>query len=157
VKNYLTRKIFALTLILAFASVPVFAQLPLGVTGVPQALHLTDIAKLRPIGDLWARTDLYFGTAKPDGSAVTDAEFKRFLDQHITPRFPDGLTVLAGFGQFRTSNGAIVQERSMVLTILYPFPAGDSSRKIEEIRTIYKRTFQQESVLRVDSAALVSF
>src|SRR5262245_20034140 len=45
------------------------------------------------------RTELYFGTAKPDG-VVTDEEFHLFLDTEITPRFPDGLTLLKGDGQF---------------------------------------------------------
>src|SRR5262245_54518677 len=38
----------------------------------------------------FARTELYFGTAKPEG-AVTEAEFREFVDQFVTPRFPDGL------------------------------------------------------------------
>jgi len=44
----------------------------------------------------FARTELFFGSAKPDGSAVTEEEFSTFLDQVITPRFPDGLTLLTG-------------------------------------------------------------
>jgi hypothetical protein len=62
-----------------------------------------------------------------------------------------------GFGQFRNSAGVIVQEKSMLLILLYPPPTVQSSKKIEEIRTLYKRRFQQESVLRVDTAGLVSF
>ena len=50
---------------------------------------------------LFARTELFFGTAKPDGTAVTDEAFSTFLDEQITPRFPDGLTLLKGDGQFR--------------------------------------------------------
>src|SRR5688500_2481254 len=44
------------------------------------------------------RTELFFGTAKPNG-VVTDEEFLLFLDQEVTPRFPDGLTLLKGDGQ----------------------------------------------------------
>ena len=73
------------------------------------------------------------------------------LDKEVTPRFPDGLTVLTGFGQFREANGETVQETSFVLILLYPREtAKDSSAKIEEIRTRYKEYFEQESVLRVD-------
>lgn len=98
------------------------------------------------------RTELFFGSAKPDGTAVTEAEWRRFLDQEITPRFPDGLTVLTGIGQFRNSSGMIIQERSMVLILLYPLPTWrSSSEKIEQIREAYKRAFQQESVLRADT------
>jgi hypothetical protein len=97
------------------------------------------------------RTELYFGSNKPDGSAVSPEEFQHFLDQEITPRFPDGLTLLTGLGQFRGSSGRIERERSMLLILLYPLQtARGSGQKIEQIREAYKRAFQQESVLRAD-------
>lgn len=97
------------------------------------------------------RTELYFGTNKPDGSVVTDVDWQNFLNTHVTPRFPDGLTVLKGDGQFRNGQGIIVKERSIVLILLYPVQTRRSSSvKIEEIRTLYKQAFQQESVLRAD-------
>ena len=74
------------------------------------------------------RTELFFGTAKPDG-VVTDEEF--FASSIvITPRFPDGLTLLKGDGQFRDEEGEIVKEESFVLILLYPLEDfRDSSRK----------------------------
>lgn len=108
-------------------------------------------------GEIWARTELYFGVARPDGQVVSDSKFKRFLDQEITPRFPDGLTQLSGFGQFRNSGGQIIQENAKVVILLYPLDDADASSRIEAIRDAYKRAFQQESVLRVDSRAGVSF
>jgi hypothetical protein len=97
----------------------------------------------------FVRTELFFGTAKPDG-VVTDAEFRAFLDQEITPRFPDGLTLLTGSGQFR-SDDVIVKENSYLLILLYPVEdAKASNRKIEAIRRRYVTQFAQESVLRVD-------
>jgi hypothetical protein len=102
-------------------------------------------------GERFARTELFFGSAKPDGSEVTTEEFQQFVDDEITPRFPDGLTLLMGLGQFRGSSGVIVQERSMLLILLYPVETRqDSSVKIEQIREAYKQLFQQESVLRAD-------
>jgi hypothetical protein len=106
---------------------------------------------------LWARTELYFGKGKPDGSSVTDDEFRAFLDDVITPRFPDGLTVLPGGGQFRGSSGMITREAAMFVILHYPAGERDSSARIEEIRNIYRKTFQQESVLRVDGESCVSF
>jgi hypothetical protein len=95
---------------------------------------------------------LFFGTNKPDGNVVTDVDWQNFLNMHITPRFPDGLTVLKGDGQFRNSQGIIVRERSIVLILLYPVQTRrSSSNKIEEIRRLYKQEFQQESVLRADA------
>jgi hypothetical protein len=114
-------------------------------------------AKQRAVGDLWARTDLFFGAGKPDGGEVTEQEFKQFLDDVVTPRFPDGLTVLVGMGQYRNQAGALVQERSTLLILLYPRRNNQTNARIEEIREAYKTAFQQESVLRVDTKGRVSF
>jgi hypothetical protein len=106
------------------------------------------------------RTELYFGSNKPDGSVVTPEEFQRFIDAEVTPRFPDGLTMITGQGQFRGSNGTVQKERSVLLILLYPTQTGRASgQKIEQIRTAYERAFQQESVLRADEpqAECVSF
>jgi hypothetical protein len=108
-------------------------------------------------GDLWTRTELFFGSARPDGSVVSEQEFRQFLDQEVTPRFPDGLTVFVGLGQFRHANGIVVQEKSMLLVLLYPADRPDSASRIEAIRDAYKRRFRQESVLRLDTSARVSF
>jgi len=51
---------------------------------------------------------------------VSDEERESFLDNEITPRFPDGLTVLKGYGQFRNASGVTFEERSIVLVLLYP-------------------------------------
>jgi len=108
-------------------------------------------------GEIWAKTELYFGTSRPNGPPVSDEKFNRFLDQQVTPRFPDGLTLLTGSGQFRNSGGVIIQEKSKLLILLYPLTDTDASNRIEAIREVYKLMFQQESVLRVDSRAGVSF
>jgi uncharacterized protein DUF3574 len=104
----------------------------------------------------FVRTELFFGARKPDGGEVSETEWEAFLDKVITPEFPDGLTVLVGKGQFRGSDGVVIEERSVVLILLYPLRARrESGRKIEKIRAAYKRDFRQESVLRVDAAAPV--
>jgi len=100
------------------------------------------------------RTELFFGTAKPDGGAVTAAEWSEFLATEITPRFPDGLTVLTGMGQWQEEDSDIIQERSQMVILLYPSEfAVESGILIEEIRAAYETAFQQESVLRADDDA----
>jgi hypothetical protein len=64
---------------------------------------------------------------------------------------------LTGSGQFKNASGVIIQERSKLLILLYPLTDADASNRIEAIREVYKQQFQQESVLRVDSRAGVSF
>jgi Protein of unknown function (DUF3574) len=100
----------------------------------------------------FVRTELFFGTAKPDGT-VTDQEFFTFLDAEVTPRFPEGLTLLKAHGQFTGDDGVLVKEESFLLVLLYPLErAEDGSKKIEAIRRRYLKQFQQESVLRVDDS-----
>jgi hypothetical protein len=97
------------------------------------------------------RTELYFGTDKAGGGKVSDEDWNKFLEQEVTPRFPDGFTVLEGFGQYRDSAGKIVRETSKVLIVLYPKAVRKAvDQKVEEIRAEYKTQFAQESVLRLD-------
>jgi Protein of unknown function (DUF3574) len=107
----------------------------------------------------YARTELFFGKSIPGGGTVTDAAFAQFLDQEVTPRFPAGFTVVPAMGQYRETNGVIDHEASDMLILFYPRDtASDASKKINEIRTAYDKTFHQESVLREDEQpACVSF
>jgi hypothetical protein len=107
-------------------------------------------------GDLWARTELYFGLSRAEGPDITEDDFQGFLDSVVTPRFPDGLTLLSGNGQFRGSSGVVVQEGTKLLILFYPWSAA-RNRAVERIRALYKSEFQQEAVLRVDEQSCVSF
>ena len=88
---------------------------------------------------------------------VTDEEWERFLAEIVTPRFPDGFTILKGVGQYREKSGKIISEPSQILIFLYASKDKKESRaKIEEIRNEYVKKFKQESVLRVDLPSRVS-
>ena len=82
---------------------------------------------------------------------VSDAEWEKFLADVVTPRFPDGFTILDAAGQYRERNGRIDKEPSEILVFLYPAKRRIASgRKIDEICRAYKKQFRQESVLRLD-------
>ena len=104
----------------------------------------------------WVRYELFMGRSGPDGEVVDDSEWAAFLDDTVTPRFPDGLTVLDGEGQWRGENSDVQREDSKVLIILAP--EGDEANSlIDEISEEYKSQFEQESVLKVVSRACVGF
>jgi Protein of unknown function (DUF3574) len=107
-------------------------------------------------GDLFARTELFFGLSRNAGPDITEAEFSAFLDSEVTPRFPDGLTVLDARGQFRGASGVPVKEGSKLLILLHG-GSNSESASIEAIREQYILLFQQESVLRTDETDCVSF
>jgi hypothetical protein len=102
-----------------------------------------------------ARIELLFGTGRKSGDPVGEVEWQAFVDSQVTPRFPDGWTVLTGYGQWR-SGDSVHKEGSRLLLIWAPRTA-DSDPRIEAIRNAYKARFEQESVLRVDGLSCVSF
>jgi hypothetical protein len=99
--------------------------------------------------------ELLFGRAIAGGGAVSDGQWRAFIDSEITPRFPDGLTVVDANGQWRAANG-IVRERSKLVTIVLPDRA-DSEAGIADIVGAYKARFRQESVGVIVRQACVSF
>jgi hypothetical protein len=101
------------------------------------------------------RLELVFGMGRKDGGEVSEVEWRAFLDSEVTPKFPDGLTVLTGYGQWREGKGSLVKETSRLLLIWYPGSTGDA--RIEAIRAAYKSRFGQESVLRAEGRSCVSF
>ena len=126
--------------------------------GTSASASIAGIQQNRPDSKLFHRTELYFGTSHADGSApVTAAQFQSFVNTVVTPRFPDGLTVLDGRGQWRNEDGSISKETSHELILLYPLSDRTAGGKIEYIRTAYTQQYDQESVLRDDSYDSVSF
>jgi hypothetical protein len=128
------------------------ASTPVATDGVPAA-NTCFVDSDGVQADLWARSELYFGTSnKETGGEYTNEEWLQFLADEVTPRFPDGLTVLTGLGQW-LAGGNVIQERSNVLIILHPLSNyAESSVKLEEIRDAYEQQFNQSSVLRTDDS-----
>jgi hypothetical protein len=130
-----------------------------GAAPAPASIAAANQTVAAPDSKLYHRTELYFGTAKADDPAhpVTATQFQSFINSVVTPRFPDGLTVLDGRGQWRNSDGSISKETSHELILLYPLNDRSASGKIEYIRKTYEKQYDQESVLRDDSYDQVSF
>ena len=106
--------------------------------------------------DLFVKYELFMGRSGPDGEVVDNQSWDAFLADTVTPRFPDGLTVLDARGQWRNSEGQILTERAKLLVILAP-PGEEPRGLIDEVSDGYKHRFNQESVLEVESDTCVSF
>ena len=104
----------------------------------------------------YAEYRLFFGRSRDGVEVVTDGQWRAFLAEEITPRFPDGLTVVDAAGQWRAPSGAIERERAKMLLVLAG-PGEDAMRRTREIAEAYKRAFGQSSVLRVVTTACASF
>ena len=105
-----------------------------------------------------ARTtaQLFFGRNIGDRPGVSDADFTRFVDTELTSRFPDGLTVLDGGGQWRGPSDNLVRESSKVVLLVLP-KVPDAHSRVEAVRTAYKTRFRQDSVLLITQRSCVSF
>jgi hypothetical protein len=125
-----------------------------GTPAIPQVAALG--APACPGGEPMQRLELLFGLTRKEGDKIGAAEWQAFVDAEVTPRFPEGLTVLRGYGQWRTKHGVIARVLTHVLVIWYR-PGADSEAKIGAIRAAYKAQFTQDSVMRVDSVSCVSF
>ena len=104
-----------------------------------------------------AVAELLFGRNIGNRLGVSQAQWTRFLDREITPRFPDGLTVLDARGQWRDpSRGIVVHEPSKVVQIVLPGRDDDQDR-LDAVAKAYKSRFHQQSVAIVVRPACVSF
>ncbi len=99
--------------------------------------------------------ELTFGRAIPGGGAVSEADWQHFVDEEITPRFPDGLTVQDALGQWK-GRGGIVREASKRLFVVISGSPLEAA-KLEAIRTAYRMRFRQEAVLLVETPICGAF
>jgi hypothetical protein len=110
-------------------------------------------APLQPMQQI----ELMFGRNVRNRPALGDVAWKRFLAREITPRFPDGLTVLDAAGQWRDpASGRLARERSRLVIIVTAIdPLVDE--RIAAIVTAYKQQFHQKSVGVVSSEVCAAF
>ncbi|ATU73088.1 hypothetical protein SXCC_02275 [Gluconacetobacter sp. SXCC-1] len=101
---------------------------------------------------------LLFGQHRPDGGGrITTREWNTFMREVVTPRFPAGLTVLRGDGQWQNRvSGRVGREPSRIVWIVTP-PAPDLQARLDTIRQVYRQRFAQQSVGLVVTAGCAAF
>jgi hypothetical protein len=97
---------------------------------------------------------LIFGRSIPDGDLVSEEQWEAFLEEVVTPRFPEGLTVWRAEGQWSDPQGTLVEEPVIVIEIVHPASAWADSA-MAAIAGEYRRRFRQDAVLRVTTDARV--
>lgn len=99
---------------------------------------------------------LFLGLSIPDGGEVTEDEWRAFVRDEVTPRFPDGLTLWRAEGQWRERDGTIVREPVLVIEIVHRVDLR-LDRDINDIAEAWRERFRQEAVMRVTSPARLEF
>lgn len=127
----------------------------------PQAVSAAmDGDPSRPAAARWLRTELYVALGRADdpaGPRIDADAWRAFLDAEVTPRFPDGFSVLDAYGQWRgRESGRIGRLDSKVIVILHP-DAPEARERVEALRRAFKARFGQDSVLRATGPVEVSF
>jgi len=92
---------------------------------------------------------LFCGRSIPGGGEVTDADVEKFVDEVVTPRFPEGFTMWTAVGSWRGE-----EEATLVFEFLHPY-GRRFDRNVLEIGEEYRRRFRQQAVMRVTLPALM--
>jgi len=123
------------------------ALLALAACTPPQVAASSCPAPLRPAVEV----DLYFGGDAGNGRAVSEAEWAAFVAAEVTPRFPDGLSVIDVAGQYREPSGRLVREKTKLLVVVV-FDAPAHLGKVQAVIDAYNRRHSQNSVFRTEHA-----
>ncbi|MCE9650723.1 MAG: DUF3574 domain-containing protein [Parvibaculum sp.] len=118
------------------------------------AIFLLSLVLIAPAfaGSGAVQTTLYFGLSLPKGGVVSEKQWSGFLADTVSPRFPDGLTVVSAVGQWRdpkSKPARTVSEKTKIL-ILVRADTPAAEKAVAEIKAVYLKRFHQISVLQTD-------
>ena len=127
---------------------PAIAVVAVMLSFIASACVSTAVSECPDGMDSFTEINVYFGQEKGDLTTVSDEEWQAFLADAITPRFPDGLTVYDGKGQwFDEQEGRVYRESTKVLNVLIPVDTtGSGVDAVREIADAYKGRFDQRAV-----------
>jgi hypothetical protein len=107
---------------------------------VPLAFMLLSACASLALYEQQVSDTLYFGTQRPGGDVVSDAEWQQFVAEEVTPRFP-GFTVWDARGMWKGQ-----PEGTHVMQIIHP---RGHEAELRAIIDAYKKRFAQQAVLQV--------
>lgn len=129
-----------------------FAAVCLVAAGLAAAGAALPVRAQEATADIGAvQTTLYFGLKSADGRGVSEQEWARFLAEVVTPRFPQGLTVVTAYGQgANPGSDAVLAEMTKVLIVVHPDDAA-SAASIADIKAKYSQDFGQTGVFHTEA------
>jgi hypothetical protein len=101
--------------------------------------------------------ELFFGRNIRGRAPLTDAEWRAFAGEIVTPNFPDGFTVFDGDGQWQNpTTHEITRERTKIVLVAAP-RAPDLTSRLSVVIDAYKTRFQQQSVGMITRDSCAAF
>jgi hypothetical protein len=92
------------------------------------------------------RAELLFGRNIGGRLGVSERQWARYLARELTPRFPDGLSVIDAAGQWRDAErGVVVREPSKIVVLVLADDVATRERLAAAV-AVYKQRFKQQSV-----------
>ena len=107
-----------------------------------------------PAGQEHVRTARLFLGRAGAGALVEATDLQRFIDQEVTPRFPDGVTVLDGGAQWTGTENLLAQQARKVVLIVLP-GRGDVRGRVAAVRAAYRSRFKADPAVVLTPPACV--
>lgn len=98
---------------------------------------------------------LYLGQTTPAG-VVTEAQWRAFVAESLTPRFPAGFTELQAQGHWRDDRGTVIEEDTRIVEVVHD-GAQLTRERVRAVATDYRHRFAQQSVLVTQAASFQCF
>jgi len=101
--------------------------------------------------------ELFFGRNIRGREPLTDAEWRTFAADVVTPNFPDGFTVFDGDGQWQNpATHEVARERTKILLVAAR-SAPDLEARLSAVIDAYKTRFHQQSVGMITRDSCATF
>ena len=101
--------------------------------------------------------ELFFGRNIPGRGLLSDAEWRAFAAEIVTPNFPDGFTVTEGEGQWQNPATREITRQPTKILLVAAQRTPDIGQRLSAVIDAYKTRFHQQSVALVARPACVAF
>ena len=101
--------------------------------------------------------DMFFGRSIEGRGPVSDGEWEDFARRVITPRFPDGFTVLDGHGQWMDPATRSIDGEPSKMVRIDTVAGADTALRVQAVADAYKAAFHQYAVGIATSAVCAAF
>src|SRR5579863_1548609 len=103
-----------------------------------------------------ATAEVFFGRDNAEESGSSAADWREFVGQEISPRFPDALVASDVFGPEGASAKGFARQPSKALFVTLT-GSPDDLQRISAVRGAYRARFHEDTTLLVEQQSCVSF